>query len=204
MSEYILRTHQLSKKYRNTLALADVNLSIKKGEIYGLIGQNGAGKSTLLRIVTGLAFPASGSIELFGQDDSSMLSTAQKRTGAIIERPALFPNMTAYENVEVYRLQKGIPGRDGIKQTLELVGLGSTAKKEVKKLSPDTTLSRAIAVALIRDAVYLILDEQKHGIDPEGIIEVRELIKKLYRETGLTILISSHILSKLHHLASRY
>src|SRR5699024_5050319 len=204
MSEYILRTHQLSKKYRNTLALADVNLSIKKGEIYGLIGQNGAGKSTLLRIVTGLAFPSSGSIELFGQDDSSMLSTAQKRTGAIIESPALFPNMTAYENVEVYRLQKGIPGRDGIKQTLELVGLGSTAKKKVKNFSLEMKQRLRLAIALLSDPEFLILDEPTNGLDPTGIIELRELIKKLNREKGLTILISSHILSELHQLASRY
>src|SRR5699024_6740083 len=122
MSEYILRTHQLSKKYRNTLALADINISIKKGEIYGFIGQNGAGKSTLLRIVTGLAFPTSGSLELFGQDNPSVLTDAQKRMGAIIESPALFPNMTAYENLEVHRLQKGIPGKDCINETLELVG----------------------------------------------------------------------------------
>src|SRR5699024_5041796 len=120
MSEYILRTNHLSKKYRNAFALDDINISIKKGEIYGFIGQNGAGKSTLLRIVTELAFPTSGSLELFGQDNPSMLTDAQKRMGAIIESPALFPNMTAYENLEVHRLQKGIPGKDCINETLEL------------------------------------------------------------------------------------
>lgn len=115
MGEYILKTNHLSKKYKNDFTLEDVNISIKKGEIYGFIGQNGAGKSTMLRIVTGLSFPSNGSIELFGQSNPSMLIESQKRIGAIIESPALFPNMTADENLEVHRLQKGIPGKGCIR-----------------------------------------------------------------------------------------
>ncbi|MFD1850789.1 ABC transporter ATP-binding protein [Oceanobacillus bengalensis] len=204
MSEYILRTSQLSKKYKNTLALDDVNISVKKGEIYGFIGQNGAGKSTLLRIVTGLSFSSKGSIELFGENNPSMLSDAQKRTGAIIESPALFPNMTAHDNLEVHRLQKGIPGRESINKTLELVGLSETGNKKVKNFSLGMKQRLGLAIALLSDPELLILDEPTNGLDPMGIAWLRELIKKLNREKGLTILISSHILSELHQLASRY
>src|SRR5690625_1991942 len=117
MSEHILRTHKLSKKYGNDFAIENINITIKKGEIYGLIGQNGAGKSTMLRLVTGLAFPSYGSIELFNNDHPNQLIDAQKRMGAIIESPALFLNMSAYENMEVQRLQKGTPGKDCIQNT---------------------------------------------------------------------------------------
>jgi len=123
MCEYVLRTNHLSKKYKNDFVLKDISISIKKGEIYGFIGQNGAGKSTMLRLITGLAHPSSGSIELFGNNNPNEITAAQKRMGAIIENPALFPNMYAYENLEVHRLQKGIPGKDCIQQTLEIVGL---------------------------------------------------------------------------------
>lgn len=204
MSEYILRTNHLSKKYSSTLALDDVHVSIKKGEIYGFIGQNGAGKSTMLRIVTGLAFPSNGSIELFGEDNPRKLTEAQKRMGAIIESPALFPNMTAQENLEIHRLQKGIPGKDCIKKTLKLVGLEDTGKKKAKNFSLGMKQRLGLAIALLSDPEFLILDEPTNGLDPMGIVELRELIKKLNREKGLTILISSHILSELHQLATHY
>lgn len=204
MSEYILRTHQLSKKYRNDIALEDINISIKKGEIYGFIGQNGAGKSTMLRIVTGLAFPSNGSIELFGNDNPNKLTEAQKRIGAIIESPALFPNMTARENLEVHRLHKGIPGKDCIRKTLELVGLSDTGKKKAKNFSLGMKQRLGLAISLLSDPEFLILDEPTNGLDPMGIVELRELIKKLNHERGLTVLISSHILSELHQLATYF
>jgi len=204
MSEYILRTNHLSKRYRNDFALKNVNVSIKKGEIYGFIGQNGAGKSTMLRLVTGLGFPTSGSIELFGNDNPNEITAAQKRMGAIIENPALFPNMTAYENLEVHRLQKGIPGRDCIHQTLELTGLKDTGKKKAKNFSLGMKQRLGIAIALLSDPEFLILDEPTNGLDPMGIVELRELIKKLNREKGLTVFISSHILSELHQLATSF
>ncbi|HLR52870.1 MAG TPA: ABC transporter ATP-binding protein [Candidatus Avamphibacillus sp.] len=204
MSEYILRTNNLSKQYGNDFALENINVSIKKGEIYGFIGQNGAGKSTLLRLVTGLAFPSSGSIELFGNDNSNKLTDAQKRMGAIIENPALFPNMNAYENLEVHRLQKGIPGKECIKKTLALVGLTNTGKKKAKNFSLGMKQRLGLAIALLSDPEFLILDEPTNGLDPMGIVELRELIKKLNREKGLTVLISSHILSELHQLATSY
>src|SRR5690606_5093841 len=176
--------------------------SIKKGEIYGFIGQNGAGKSTLLRIITGLSFPTAGSVELFGEDNPRMLTDAQKRTGAIIESPALFPNMTAYENLEVHRLQKGIPGKECINKTLEFVGLTNTGKKKTKNFSLGMKQRLGLAIALLSDPEFLILDEPTNGLDPTGIIELRHLLQKLNREKGLTVLISSHILSEVHQLAT--
>lgn len=204
MSEFILRTNKLTKKYKDDFAIENVNVSIKKGEIYGFIGQNGAGKSTLLRLVTGLAFPSSGSIELFGNDNPKKLIDAQKRMGAIIENPALFPNMSAYENLEVHRLQKGIPGSICIQETLELVGLSDTGKKKTKNFSLGMKQRLGLALCLLSDPEFLILDEPTNGLDPMGIVELRELIKKLNREKGLTVLISSHILSELHQLAMSF
>ena len=204
MSEYILKTNHISKKYGNTVALDDINISIKKGEIYGFIGQNGAGKSTMLRLVTGLAFPSSGSIELFGYDKPGVLTDAQKRMGAIIENPALFLNMSAYENLEVHRLQKGIPGKDCISSTLDIVGLPDTGRKKVKDFSLGMKQRLGLAISLLSDPEFLILDEPTNGLDPMGIVELRELIKKLNREKGITFFISSHILSELHQLATYY
>lgn len=204
MSEYILRTNKLTKKYKDDFALKNVNVSIKKGEIYGFIGQNGAGKSTLLRLVTGLSFPSSGSIELFGNANLNELTDAQKRMGAIIENPALFLNMSAYENLEVHRLQKGIPGNECIPKTLELVGLADTGKKKAKNFSLGMKQRLGLGIALLSDPELLILDEPTNGLDPMGIVELRELIKKLNREKGLTVLISSHILSELHQVATSF
>src|SRR5690554_285638 len=135
MSEYILQAKNITKTFKNDKALDNVSMSLKKGEIYGFIGQNGAGKSTMLRIITGLSFPTNGQLELFDSRQESNIVEAQKRMGAIIENPGLFPNMSAYNNLEVHRLQKGIPGRECIDRTLELVGLQDTAKKKVKNFS---------------------------------------------------------------------
>lgn len=201
MAEYILRTNSLTKKYKNDFALKDVNVTIRRGEIYGLIGQNGAGKTTMLRLITGLAFPTNGSIELF---ESNRMIDAQKRMGAIIENPALFPNMTAYENLEVQRLQKGIPGKECIEKALDLVGLKDTGRKKVKNFSLGMKQRLGLALALLSDPEFIILDEPTNGLDPMGIVELRELLKKLNREKGLTVLISSHILSELYQLATKF
>ncbi|WP_411843867.1 ABC transporter ATP-binding protein [Salinicoccus sp. HZC-1] len=204
MSEYILRTNQLTKQYKGHNAVDHVDLSVRKGDIYGFIGQNGAGKSTMLRLVTGLAFPTGGTMEIFGTDAKEGLNDAQKRMGAIIENPALFPDMTAKENLEVHRLQKGIPGKDCIEETLKLVELTETGKKKVKNFSLGMKQRLGLAVALLSNPEFLILDEPTNGLDPIGIVELRELIKKLNREKGLTVLISSHILSELYQLATTY
>lgn len=204
MNEYILRTNNLYKKYKEDFALINVNLEIKKGEIYGLIGQNGAGKTTLLRIAAGLAFPSKGTVELFGESSEERLTQFIKRIGAVIESPAIFPNMSAYENLEVHRLQKGIPDKKAIDKILELVGLQNTGRKKSVNFSLGMKQRLGIAIALLSDPEFLILDEPTNGLDPMGIVELRELIKKLNREKGMTVLISSHILSELHQLATRY
>lgn len=204
MSEHILRTHHLSKQYKNQFALNKVNLSIKKGSIYGFIGQNGAGKSTLIKLVTGLAFSTAGSIELFGESGERSLIQARKRIGTIIEGPALYPQMTARENLEAHRLLKGIPGNDCIEKMLRLVGLQDTGKKKAKNFSLGMKQRLGIGIALLGDPEFLILDEPINGLDPMGVVEIRELLLRLNREFGITILISSHILSELHLLATHY
>lgn len=204
MSEYILRTKNLTKKYKHNYALENVNINIKQGEIYGFIGQNGAGKSTLLRLITGLAFPTEGTIEWFGNDDPKGLTNAQKRMGALIESPALFPNMSAFENLEIQRIQRGIPGRESIDNILQLVGLMDTKNKKVKNFSMGMKQRLGIGIALLSDPEFLILDEPVNGLDPTGIVELRELIKNINHEKGITVLISSHILSELHLLATSF
>ncbi|MCQ6557485.1 ABC transporter ATP-binding protein [Paenibacillus mendelii] len=204
MSEYVLKSNHLTKVYKQDYALHRVNMSIRKGAIYGFIGQNGAGKSTLIRIVSGLASPSDGFIELFGKKDAQDLSEARKRIGSIIESPALYPNMTALENLETHRLLRGIPGKACIEKTLTLVGLQHTGRKKTKNFSLGMKQRLGLAIALLGDPEFLILDEPTNGLDPMGVVEMRELLKKLNRENGITILISSHILSELHLLATHY
>ncbi|CAM3918969.1 ATP-binding cassette domain-containing protein [Cohnella lubricantis] len=204
MNEYVLRTNLLTKRYKQQLALDNVDMSIRAGSIYGFIGQNGAGKSTLMKLVTGLAFQTSGSIELFGQSEEKALIEARHRIGVAIEQPALFPYMTAYENVEAHRIQRGIPGRECVAQALKLVGLGETGRKKARNFSLGMKQRLSLAVALLGDPEFLILDEPTNGLDPMGVVEMRELLRKLNRERGITILISSHILSELHQLATHY
>ncbi len=204
MSEYVLRTKKLSKRYKSDFALTQVDLTIKKGDIYGFIGQNGAGKSTLLRIVMGLAKPSDGEVELFGKSDDKGLGEARKRMGAIVETPALFLHMTAEQNLEVCRLQRGIPGKECIQRTLTLVGLENTGRKKVKNFSLGMKQRLGLGIALLGDPEFLILDEPTNGLDPMGIVELRDLLKKLNREKGMTVFISSHILAELHQLATTY
>ncbi|MED3550609.1 ABC transporter ATP-binding protein [Cytobacillus praedii] len=204
MNEYVLRTNHLSKRYKEQIALDNIDLTIKRGSIYGFIGQNGAGKSTLIRVVTGLAYPTSGSIELFGKGSQQELIQARKRIGTIIEGPALYPQMTAAENLEAHRLLKGIPGKECVEKTLALVGLQGTRKKKAKNFSLGMKQRLGLGIALLGDPEFLILDEPINGLDPMGVVEIRELLKKLNQEYGITILISSHILSELHLLATHY
>ncbi len=204
MSKYILHTNSLTKNFKQQVALNKVNLSIKKGSIYGFIGQNGAGKSTLIRIVSGLANPSTGSIELFGHSNERELIKARKRIGTIIEGPALYPHMTATENLEAHRLLKGIPGNESVEKMLVLVGLQDTGKKKAKNFSLGMKQRLGLGIALLGDPEFLILDEPINGLDPMGVVEIRELLKKLNQELGITILISSHILSELHLLATDY
>jgi ABC-2 type transport system ATP-binding protein len=181
-----------------------VNLAIPKGSIYGFIGQNGAGKSTMIRLAAGLAFPTSGELELFGATEGNALTEARRRIGTIIEGPALYPQMSAADNLEAHRLLKGIPGRACVKRTLELVGLQDTGRKKAKHFSLGMKQRLGLGIALLGDPEFLILDEPINGLDPMGVVEIRQLLTKLNREYGITILISSHILSELHVLATHY
>ena len=204
MQKHVLKTKNLSKEYKKIVALKNINISIKKGDIYGLIGENGAGKTTLIRLITGLIYQTNGEIELFEEMEASKLSKQRRRIGCIIESPVLYEDMTAKQNLEIIRVQMGIPGQGCIDEVLNLVNLPDTKSKKVKDFSLGMKQRLALAIALLGDPEFLILDEPINGLDPIGIIEFRELIKKLNRDKKITILISSHILSELHQLATYY
>ena len=202
MSEVVLKTYNLSKKYKETMAVDKVCMTIKKGQIYGFIGQNGAGKTTIIRLITGLAHKTDGEIELFGQTDN--LDESRESIGSLVESPAFYGNMTARENLEISRLVRGIGSKDSIDKVLELVNLKDTGKKKVKNFSLGMKQKLGIANALLGNPKFIILDEPINGLDPMSIVEIRELIKKLNNELGMTILISSHILGELSELATNY
>ena len=159
MNSVILEARSLTKEYKQTLALDHINLQIKKGKIYGFIGRNGAGKTTFLRLVTGLAFPTSGTLSLWGKSETVELQKQRKRIGSMIETPALFPAMTAYQNMEIQRIQRGIPDKTVIKRTLDMVGLNDTGKKRVRNFSLGMRQRLGIAMALLNTPEFLILDE---------------------------------------------
>ncbi|MBV4418953.1 ATP-binding cassette domain-containing protein [Clostridium tyrobutyricum] len=202
MTEYVLQTIDLTKKYKKDIVVDSINLNIRKGEIYGFIGENGAGKSTTMRMITGLSIPSSGIIKLFGCDSKNELNNSRKRIGTLIENPAFYPNMSAYKNMEACRIQKGIPGRKCIESILEFVGLSNTKNKKVGNFSMGMKQKLGLAMALLGDPEFLILDEPVNGLDPVGIVQMREKLKKLNRDKDMTILISSHILEELYQLAT--
>ncbi|MFR5132278.1 MAG: ABC transporter ATP-binding protein [Terrisporobacter sp.] len=204
MSEIICQTVNLSQKYKGNVALENVNINIKKGEIYGLIGENGAGKTTLIKIIAQLIKPTEGDVKLFGKTMENELCTLQRKIGYTIENPALYMDMTARQNLEIIRIQKGIPGTNDIDRVLSVVNLSNTGKKKVKNFSLGMKQRLALAMALIDDPEILVLDEPLNGLDPTGISELRNLLKKLNAEKNMTIILSSHILSELHKLATCY
>lgn len=204
MGEIVLETKNLTKKYKHTLALDHINLQIEQGKIYGFIGQNGAGKTTLLRIVTGLSFATNGTLSLWGKSNPAELQEQRKRIGCMIETPALFPNLTAFQNMEVQRIQRGIPDKKVIEKTLKLVGLHQVDNKRVRNFSLGMRQRLGIGIALLNTPEFLILDEPINGLDPAGIVDIRNLLKSLNREYGMTILISSHILEELYQTASEF
>ena len=204
MKELILKTYNLTKKYGNQIVVDNVNMTIKKGDIYGFIGQNGAGKTTLIRLITGLIHKSGGEIELLGANEENELNKARTMVGSLIETPSFYTNMTARENLEVSRLVRNIPGKKCIDEVLELVGLKDVEKKKVKNFSLGMRQRLGIANALMGNPKLLILDEPINGLDPMGIVEIRELLKKINKEKDMTILISSHILSELSELATTY
>jgi ABC-2 type transport system ATP-binding protein len=204
VKDVILQTYGLSKSYGGFNVLEDVNMTIKKGQIYGFIGQNGAGKTTLIRIAAGLAAASKGSVELFGESEGRSVELARRRMGCIIDTPVFYLYKTAYDNLEIDRIQKGIPGKECIEKALTMVGLSDVKNKKVKNFSLGMKQRLGIALALLGDPELLILDEPINGLDPMGIVEVREMLKKLNVEYGVTILISSHILPELYQLANCY
>jgi len=197
----VLRINNLNKTYGTHHVLKDINMEIKEGSIYGFIGRNGAGKSTLMRIITGLASADNGEVELFGK--TTQLNDERHRMGVIIEEPTLHRGLTAYDNLEIQRRFLGKVSNEKIQQVLADVGLGNVGKKKVRDFSMGMKQRLALAMALLNEPDFLILDEPINGLDPMGIIEIREALKVL-AESGVTIMISSHILAELHLLATDF
>lgn len=203
--EYVLETKGLQKKYGSLTVLNNVNMHIPRGAIYGFVGKNGAGKTTLIRLICGLQFPTSGEYTLLGISNvSNEIMKSRKRMGAVVETPSVYLEMSAEDNLkEQYRIL-GLPSFETIPELLQLVRLEGTGKKKAKNFSLGMRQRLGIAVALAGNPDFLVLDEPANGLDPEGIIEMRELILKLNREKGITVLISSHILDELSRLATHY
>ena len=203
--ETVLRTQGLCKHYRRFKALDGLDMEVPKGAIYGLVGKNGAGKTTLIRVVCGLQAPTAGSYSLYGATlGEAKLNRARRRMGAVVETPSLYPDMTAEQNLKLQYRVLGLPDDGGIPELLELVGLSNTGRKKAGHFSLGMKQRLGIAIALCGDPDFLVLDEPINGLDPQGIVEMRELILKLNRERQITVLISSHILDELSKLATHY
>lgn len=201
----ILTTENLGKQYRHFKALDDFSMHVPKGSIYGFVGRNGAGKTTLIRLICGLQEPTEGSFTLYGVKSSDQnIVKARRRMGAVVETPAIYMDMSAIDNLKQQYRVLGLPSFDSIPDLLKLVGLENTGKKKAKKFSLGMKQRLGIAIALAGDPDFLVLDEPTNGLDPQGIIEMRELILKLNRERQITVLISSHILDELSRLATHY
>lgn len=204
MKEVVLKTNNLTKQYNKNVVLDNVNITIKKGDIYCLIGRNGAGKTTLMKIITTLASPTSGTFELFNTcSENDELFDNKKRVGSLIEYPAFYPNLSAYDNLKYYTIQRGIVDKNQINKVLELVNLTGTGKKKVKTFSLGMKQRLGIALAILNSPDFVILDEPINGLDPIDISELRDTFKKL-SDNGITLLISSHILSELYLLANEF
>lgn len=204
MSDIVIQTRNVSKKYGASFAVNKANITIKKGEIYGLIGKNGAGKTTLLRMISGLTLQDEGEIELLSESSNKGLNKARSRTGSMIESPNFFPYLSAAKNLEYYRIQRGIAEKDCISKALETVGLSEIGNKKYKNFSLGMKQRLGLALSVLGSPDILILDEPINGLDPMGIAEFREIIKKVNKEYSTTVLISSHILGELSQIATIY
>lgn len=201
MNEYVIETKNLTKQYGIQKSVADLNIHVKKGRIYGLLGRNGAGKTTTMKMLLGLTHPTSGEVTIFGKPFHGNEKKLLPRIGILIESPGFYPNLTGTENLKIFETLRGVPNRDAIKNALELVNLPYKDKKLFSQYSLGMKQRLAIALAIMHDPELLILDEPINGLDPIGIAEVRSFIRKLCDERGKTILISSHILSEISLLA---
>lgn len=203
--DYVLQTKNLTKKYKNFQALDGLTMNVPKGSVYGFVGKNGAGKTTLIRLICGLQIPSSGSFTLYGiQNDCRNIVHSRRRMGAVIEAPSVYMDMTAEENLKQQYRILGLPSYDGIPELLKLAGLEQAGKKKAKHFSLGMKQRLGIAAALAGSPDFLVLDEPVNGLDPQGIVEIRELILNLNRRYHITILISSHILDELSRLATHY
>lgn len=203
--EYVLTARGLSKQYKHFKALDGFSMKVPKGSIYGLVGRNGAGKTTLIRLICGLQEPTAGEYILYGiSSRDRAVAESRRRMGAVVETPSIYGELSAEDNLrEQYRVL-GLPSGDGIDELLKLVGLEQTGKKKAKNFSLGMRQRLGIAISLAGSPDFLVLDEPVNGLDPQGIIEMRELILKLNRERSITVLISSHILDELSRLATHY
>lgn len=201
MNDFVVETKHLTKKYGKQTVVNDVNLHVKKGRIYGLLGRNGAGKTTIMKMILGLTSVTSGKIDVFGKNIAGQEKRIYPRIGAIIEAPGFYPNLTGTENLEIFAKLRGTAAPNAVKNALEVVGLPYKDKKRFSEYSLGMKQRLGIANAILHDPELLILDEPTNGLDPIGIAEVRDFIKRLSSEQGKTILISSHILSEIALLA---
>lgn len=203
--DYVLATQDLSKHYGHYKALDALTMHVPKGAIYGLVGKNGAGKTTLIRLICGLQEPSFGGYWIYDRWNTERgIARSRRRMGAVVETPSIYLDMSAVENLKLQYRVLGMPSYEGIEELLSLVGLADTGKKKARHFSLGMRQRLGIAVALAGDPDFLVLDEPTNGLDPQGIIELRELILKLNRERGITFLISSHILDELARLATHY
>lgn len=203
MDTAIFKATRTSKKYGTTFALQDINMTIDPGEIYGLVGENGAGKTTLMKIISGLVLPTDGTIALFGKSEEKELNKARSQIGVLLETPAFYPSLNAEENLTFYSYIHNITDKSRIAEVLEAVDLSHVGNKKAVEYSLGMKQRLGLAIALLNKPRFLILDEPINGIDPAGIVEVRKILKGLVTKMGVTILISSHILSELQLLATK-
>ena len=201
MSKYVIETKNLTKQYGTQKSVANLNIHVQKGRIYGLLGRNGAGKTTTMKMLLGLTQPTSGEVTIWGKPLQANEKKLLPRIGSLIESPGFYPNLTATENLRIFATLRGVPNRGAIKNALDLVGLPYKDKKLFSQYSLGMKQRLAIALAIMHDPELLILDEPINGLDPIGIAEVRSFIRDLCNERGKTILISSHILSEIALLA---
>ena len=201
---YILRTFDLNKKYKGNHAVKDLSINVKKGSVYGFIGENGAGKSTTLKLITNLVKPDSGEVELFGERDNLKKDRYKKKIGGYIDSPKPYLSMTAHENLEIMKISLGNENCMTVKETLNLVGLENVGRKKVKDFSLGMRQRLAIGMSLIGNPELVLLDEPINGLDPTGIQEFRTLVNDLRQKREITFVISSHILSELERIATHY
>ena len=200
----VIETKGLTKRYGAFTALDDVGVTVRRGDVFGLVGDNGVGKSTLFKLLCGLAFPTQGELRLFGSHAPRDLERQRARVGAIIEQPGFYPALSVEKNLECCRIQKGVPGKDRVARVLDVVGLTYAKGFRCRELSMGMKQRLGLAMALMGEPEVLILDEPTSGLDPSGIVEMRTFLQQLNREKGITIVVSSHHLAELEQLATVY